>query len=301
MISGTLKRLVFCFIGLIFGTQAEFLAQPAQIVAGYYNPADMIAGAVNDSFYADITIPRQWADLDNDGTDDVEVFNNFWSSGTGHSERFDYYLSGSPLGIPKVKFFFDTQMAPSPGNALFSLGDTVDLSGGYWSETLIHYYYELISLMSSSSDFPNSDITDKYAIIRLWDGNLHRYGWIHLDINHGEFLRGSGFTGPDTFYVKLSDFVLGTGGIMVNSTAPASVSHSVYPNPFSGQVIIESAEPLHQVFLSDLSGRLILQKKTGKTEWNRMKIDTGDLPAGIYLLETESKTGIRRRTKLVKN
>ena len=59
---------------------------------------------------------------------------------------------------------------------------------------------------------------------------------------------------------------------------------SIYPNPTSGLLKIETAQTIKKVTISDLSGRII------KTT-NRAEFDVSDLPNGQYFIQIETETG----------
>ncbi|MEN8228219.1 MAG: T9SS type A sorting domain-containing protein [Bacteroidota bacterium] len=62
---------------------------------------------------------------------------------------------------------------------------------------------------------------------------------------------------------------------------------SIYPNPTSGIVNIESFEnDIQRVSVIDVSGKLIMQQKTAT---NHLTIDLSNQPAGIYFIKIEAK------------
>jgi beta-glucanase (GH16 family) len=72
----------------------------------------------------------------------------------------------------------------------------------------------------------------------------------------------------------------------------------VYPNPFSDQVTIVSAESVTQVGIIDITGRVV--KHVQGNMMKQIHIDTADLPAGLYILRTQLTThepGILRIVK----
>lgn len=73
---------------------------------------------------------------------------------------------------------------------------------------------------------------------------------------------------------------------------------SIYPNPATDNLRIESQTPLAQVKLTDLAGRVALQQ-TLKQVQGDVSIDVSTLPSGIYLLEAITEDSKRSVQKVV--
>jgi hypothetical protein len=73
---------------------------------------------------------------------------------------------------------------------------------------------------------------------------------------------------------------------------------SIYPNPATDNLRIESQTPLAEVKLTDLTGRVAWQETLRSTQRNKA-IDISHLPSGIYLLEAFTKDGRRSVQKVV--
>lgn len=72
---------------------------------------------------------------------------------------------------------------------------------------------------------------------------------------------------------------------------------SVYPNPSQGNIVVSGLEAGDRMVLSDLSGRITLEKVSANgTE----TIDLGAYAPGTYMLTINSNTGERSTTKIVK-
>jgi hypothetical protein len=61
-------------------------------------------------------------------------------------------------------------------------------------------------------------------------------------------------------------------------------SISVYPNPAANKIIVKGVGAFADLFLFDLTGKLIWQKKNNTSQTNAM-IDLAHVPAGIYVLK----------------
>ncbi len=67
----------------------------------------------------------------------------------------------------------------------------------------------------------------------------------------------------------------------------------IYPNPATERFFIQSENPIEQVRIFDLNGRLILN--SGKSPF----VPTYELQTGTYLVEIELVTGAKRHSKIV--
>ena len=71
----------------------------------------------------------------------------------------------------------------------------------------------------------------------------------------------------------------------------------IYPNPTQGRFILKSMDPIKEVGIYNMQGQL-LQTPTGfGSKW---EIETGDIPAAIYLLRVVWKGGREKTVRLVK-
>lgn len=77
------------------------------------------------------------------------------------------------------------------------------------------------------------------------------------------------------------------------SEAQADVTFQIYPNPASGQLIIESSEFISQTVIYDLTGKVI---ETFYHQWNkgRVMLDIGKVSAGVYVLNVYSGRDVRK-------
>lgn len=73
---------------------------------------------------------------------------------------------------------------------------------------------------------------------------------------------------------------------------------SIYPNPATDNLRIESQTPLAQVKLTDLAGRTSIHQ-TFRQAQGDASIDVSSLPSGIYLLEARTQDGRRSVQKVV--
>ncbi len=68
---------------------------------------------------------------------------------------------------------------------------------------------------------------------------------------------------------------------------------SVFPNPTTGQIKIETDQVFSSIKIYDVAGRLVLDQNFTN------KIDIGEYVAGIYLLELHEKEGMVYRQKII--
>ena len=86
-----------------------------------------------------------------------------------------------------------------------------------------------------------------------------------------------------------------TASILVESCASldenASASLKLYPNPTSGEFVIEglSFDELQSIQLVDLSGRAV--QFTYKASAKGIEINMNEAPAGHYLIQGQNATG----------
>jgi hypothetical protein len=73
---------------------------------------------------------------------------------------------------------------------------------------------------------------------------------------------------------------------------------SIYPNPATTNLTIESRTPLAQVWVRDVAGRRVITQ-TLKQVQGDTRIDVSALPSGIYLLEVLTQNGQRSVQKVV--
>lgn len=113
-------------------------------------------------------------------------------------------------------------------------------------------------------------------------------------------------SGSDCAWVD--DIMLPCTGIMVieDITDPtdvgvemyAQVHATVFPNPTSDRVIIESENPVQRVVLFDLNGRMV--KSENLSGENRCELLMGDVPAGFYLLQLTFDNQQIQNLKIIK-
>ncbi len=96
--------------------------------------------------------------------------------------------------------------------------------------------------------------------------------------NDGDVTGSHGYA--DYWIVKL-DATIGVAENTYNSNI------HVYPNPFVNQIHIKAEEPLKQVKIYDILGKLLLKENI-----NFQQIDMSSLQSGIYLIKIETYSGI---------
>jgi hypothetical protein len=71
----------------------------------------------------------------------------------------------------------------------------------------------------------------------------------------------------------------------------------VYPNPSSGQFLIEFPHTgLREISLYDASGRQLLTESTDAT---LLEFSSVDLPSGIYFIEVADNLGMQRYKQII--
>ena len=100
------------------------------------------------------------------------------------------------------------------------------------------------------------------------------------------------------------DTTIFTGGFKYTEFAPVSiVEHpqtkqtlSIFPNPVSGIVTISAIEDIEQLYIFDVTGRLV---KSQSPASRQVIFDTGVLPKGVYLVQVRLKDGKVQTGKLI--
>jgi hypothetical protein len=78
---------------------------------------------------------------------------------------------------------------------------------------------------------------------------------------------------------------------------PEVAAFNVYPNPTNGELNITGNERIERVRMVNLAGQVILESVVGN---NSFRFDTGNVPAGLYLLNIVTEKGTVTRKISVK-
>lgn len=169
-------------------------------------------------------------------------------------------------------------------------------------------------IIVGSTDFFGAGGLDMYMIATTGNDFLYgrTYGGIHDEVgfNLAEIDDGFLFVGYTQSYGRggRDVFVVRTDsvGLTVDETViedfdpvyvpePASSAFTVYPNPSTGLLFVDSDELLIEAILWDITGR------PGRWERNESGLTAlyFDVPAGIYLLELRSAGGNHYKTRII--
>lgn len=84
------------------------------------------------------------------------------------------------------------------------------------------------------------------------------------------------------------------------SVVEPDFTFSIYPNPATTNLTIESRTPLAQVWVRDVAGRALRYTTLPRgTQGDHTTIDVSNLPSGIYLVEVLTQNGQRSVQKVV--
>ena len=72
----------------------------------------------------------------------------------------------------------------------------------------------------------------------------------------------------------------------------------IYPNPTSGALTVESASPIREITVYDLSGRVVVAAQNFAPQ--QYAINVSSLHSGIYLLKAVTDSGVQT-ARFVKN
>jgi Secretion system C-terminal sorting domain len=95
-----------------------------------------------------------------------------------------------------------------------------------------------------------------------------------------------------------------SGGDLTSALAPYEIDVdefdvALFPNPISETVTLNANAALEEVHVLDLSGKVLLERLV-LDGLQVVKLDMTEFPSGVYLVESQSKSGGRVVTKLVK-
>ncbi len=122
----------------------------------------------------------------------------------------------------------------------------------------------------------------KFRINGSWDSNEYPG-----DLPNRAYTAVYGYQLVHHFY----DVTLGVEDILTFSEI------RFYPNPITNSLVIENANKVHRVIISNLVGQ---EFKTLNALSPRMEINTSSLERGVYFLTFEAKDGTRRTEKIIK-
>jgi hypothetical protein len=82
----------------------------------------------------------------------------------------------------------------------------------------------------------------------------------------------------------------------IEETHRKPVNLSVYPNPTSGNVNIQSSEQMAEIFIYDVRGQLVVTEELKSTSWQG---EISDLSPGIYVYKVRFLNGNDQQGKLI--
>jgi hypothetical protein len=178
----------------------------------------------------------------------------------------------------------NTDGAPFPNNGLMYTGDP--LNPAQWSE------------VSDGNTPGERKAVASFGPFTLLPGAVNElilgYFWVRKGANGSVAENLSVLAANDKHVQDLFDncFELYNGcpGAVSTNIPENDLAITVSPNPFTDWVQVEcKASPIQSVFLYDATGRL-MHRNSGY-DANSVRIQTGDLPAGLYHLQVTSKDG----------
>lgn len=164
----------------------------------------------------------------------------------------------------------NTEVGANGGGAYDAANDD---DGAYANNSLYESTYTI-----SESGCYTFLIVDDYA-----DGICCDYGDGYYTITDGDGdVLASGSTFGDT-----SEHLFGMSDVASDIAVQKQLQLSAYPNPASEILYVQSSRALQHVSLRDATGRLVLSQPA--TTKNTTQLSIQHLPAGIYILQAESK------------
>lgn len=220
-------------------------------------------------------------------------------SGQGSREYASVKLSNSLIHDSlyqlhvKLRLPAESFMAVGSFGAYFSNDSATDYS----------IYHSLIGLEPQLQRDPDS-LMDNSNIWYVWEDTLEAIGGERF-MMLGNFLNDqqtprfpNGSVGEGSAYFIDDVRLTPIRKSRPNSIAEQNFQFSIYPNPATDNLSIESQTPLAQVRLTDIAGRPSIHETLRSAQRNKT-IDISHLPSGIYLLEAITEDGRRSVQKVV--
>lgn len=195
----------------------------------------------------------------------------------------------------------------SPGN--FNVGWTND---GEWMEYTMNVKENSLYTIKASVASPNNnsrirfrmdgkDITGSVTIPNTggWQ-NYRTTSSTEINLNAGihilQLFEETGGFNIDKIILEKKEIITSVPG------AQQDVTHQVYPNPASGEVIIECADeesPVFRTAIFDMRGQMIATADHG-TNKQKISLDVSKISPGYYVLKIYSGNTVQNRKLLIK-
>lgn len=195
---------------------------------------------------------------------------NFWSGGTSGSTTFSSTASNG--GKLNISFQYKTHIY-SNGSVNGSMKVEYSNDGGQTYKTL-----ETVSLTSVFS-------------CRTWSGSIPQGS---VPANADFKLRVSGQWTSGDYWLVLDDFKVSQDAFLAISESDNKTS-KVYPNPFTDVIILQDADLINALSVSDMLGRTVKNINVISKEVNLKNLDKG-----IYILNMRYKDGRNFSQKVIK-
>ena len=106
--------------------------------------------------------------------------------------------------------------------------------------------------------------------------------------------------GAAAYSIWFDDFSVGescTTFTGINEAERGQNSLSLYPNPTSSTITLQTATSISHAWLTNLAGKRLMQMQSNGTQW---QADLSALPAGIYLVEAFTNDGVRAVNRVIR-
>ena len=227
-----------------------------------------------------------YIDINQDGTDDIEI----WGHSTMSGSVIQYVFISSLDTNTRFSFWKTNSVSfnpPCTGGAsadilkLYSMGDTIKngiyVQSGYLGcENIIgtclpHLYcHEWV------------DATDHYIGIKYSDTSGVFYGWIRVNVTYSQI-------------ALIKDFSLGNPVAGIEPFSAES-QFNIYPNPANNKVQIELTgnSIIKEIILYDLLGKELLKTK-------EKNIDVSKFQEGVYFIQVEITAGVLTKKIIIQH
>jgi len=187
----------------------------------------------------------------------------------------------------------------APAQDIYIL-DTLSTNVDASSFQLLYYSHQPLTQLTGRKirfNFPNINLPDST------NDEPNSHGFVQYRVKTKPGLQDAAEI-KNTAYIYF-DF---NAPVVTNTTVntidiPIGIQHQyatsivgVYPNPFTSTIAIESSEPIIEIKLFDMTGRIVYHSYNSASRFNA---DLTSLPAGMYVLEVSTAASTERK-KIVK-
>lgn len=240
---------------------------------------------VNLSYDFDDGSMQGWTNIDADG--DGHVWKVFLSGVQGHN--------GSSHCISSESYSFSLGIPLTPDNYMVSPIKAQYGNISFYASAQDQDYPEEHFGVAVSTD-SNTNAAD-FVTVAEWTMTAKHGAWYEYTVDFGAYAGQDiwvairHFNCTDYFYLDVDDITLSIGndGIKENNFAG---NLSLYPNPVSDKLMVESEAVVSRYEVYDILGEMVAN---GEVNTEVFELNVNELPAGVYLIRTNAEGTVRTK------